>query len=148
MSNVPEGAQLSEDGQWWWDETNQQWNAVEGGDQSGGGGGGGSFADKFVQEMSQAGVTVDPADVPEADTLKPAIEYAQNYINGMDDKMKAGFDAATKDDPASIVLSDDDINVAPALKGLLQDFDETQGKTISELLELAKKACDAAAGSA
>ncbi|HEY7628167.1 MAG TPA: hypothetical protein VH761_13920 [Ilumatobacteraceae bacterium] len=29
MSNVPEGAQLSEDGQWWWD--GQQWQAVEGG---------------------------------------------------------------------------------------------------------------------
>lgn len=29
MSNVPDGAQLSEDGQWWWDGT--QWQAVEGG---------------------------------------------------------------------------------------------------------------------
>lgn len=28
MSNVPEGAQLSEDGQWWWD--GDQWQAVEG----------------------------------------------------------------------------------------------------------------------
>jgi hypothetical protein len=29
MSNVPEGAQLSEDGQYWWDGEN--WQAVEGG---------------------------------------------------------------------------------------------------------------------
>ncbi len=28
MSNVPEGAQLSEDGQWWWD--GNEWQAVEG----------------------------------------------------------------------------------------------------------------------
>ena len=29
MSNVPEGAQVSDDGQWWWDGEN--WKAVEGG---------------------------------------------------------------------------------------------------------------------
>jgi hypothetical protein len=39
MSNVPEGAQLSDDGQWWWDGSN--WQPVEGGDQGGGGGDGG-----------------------------------------------------------------------------------------------------------
>jgi hypothetical protein len=35
MSNVPEGAQLSEDGQWWWDDANQAWKSVSG--ESGGG---------------------------------------------------------------------------------------------------------------
>jgi hypothetical protein len=30
MANVPEGAQLSEDGRWWWD--GQQWQPVEDGD--------------------------------------------------------------------------------------------------------------------
>ncbi|WP_436497163.1 hypothetical protein [Actinokineospora sp. HUAS TT18] len=34
MSNVPEGAQLSDDGQWWWD--GEQWQPVEGTDGSGG----------------------------------------------------------------------------------------------------------------
>ena len=34
MSNVPEGAQVSDDGQWWWDGTN--WQPVEGGDGGGG----------------------------------------------------------------------------------------------------------------
>ena len=29
MSNVPEGAQLSDDGQWWWD--GEQWQSVQGG---------------------------------------------------------------------------------------------------------------------
>jgi hypothetical protein len=30
MSNVPDGAQLSEDGQWWWDDSSQTWKAVSG----------------------------------------------------------------------------------------------------------------------
>ena len=29
MTNVPHGAQVSEDGQWWWD--GEKWQAVEGG---------------------------------------------------------------------------------------------------------------------
>jgi hypothetical protein len=33
MSNVPPGAQLSDDGQWWWDGT--QWQPVEGQAQGG-----------------------------------------------------------------------------------------------------------------
>jgi hypothetical protein len=37
MSNVPEGAQLSEDGQWWWDGS--QWQPVQGGQGDAGGGG-------------------------------------------------------------------------------------------------------------
>ena len=31
MSNVPEGAQLSDDGQWWWDAEHERWKPVEGG---------------------------------------------------------------------------------------------------------------------
>ena len=30
MSNVPEGAQLSDDGQWWWDTEHEQWQPIEG----------------------------------------------------------------------------------------------------------------------
>lgn len=35
MSNVPDGAQLSEDGNYWWDGT--QWQSVHGGSQTGSG---------------------------------------------------------------------------------------------------------------
>jgi len=147
MSNVPDGARLSDDGQWWWDETNQQWNAVHG-DQQGAGGQGGGVADKFADEMAQAGVTVDKHELPDADTLKAAIDYAQDYLEGMDPKLKAGFDEASKDEAVAIALADDQVNVAPALSGLLKNFDNTPGQPISVLLTKAKQASDAAAQSA
>jgi hypothetical protein len=31
MTDVPEGARLSDDGHWWWDEAGQQWQPVQGG---------------------------------------------------------------------------------------------------------------------
>jgi hypothetical protein len=31
MTDVPEGARLSDDGHWWWDENGQQWQPVPGG---------------------------------------------------------------------------------------------------------------------
>jgi hypothetical protein len=62
MTDVPEGARLSDDGQWWWDESAQQWQPVpgaasasgssstggadeQGGDGSGGDGGASSSGD-------------------------------------------------------------------------------------------------------
>jgi hypothetical protein len=30
MTDVPEGARLSDDGHWWWDEAGQQWQPVQG----------------------------------------------------------------------------------------------------------------------
>jgi hypothetical protein len=42
MSNVPEGAQLSDDGQWWWDAEHEEWKPVEGGGGYGEGGSGDS----------------------------------------------------------------------------------------------------------
>jgi hypothetical protein len=30
MTDVPEGARLSDDGNWWWDENGQQWQPVPG----------------------------------------------------------------------------------------------------------------------
>lgn len=45
MTDVPEGARLSDDGQWWWDESAQQWQPVQGAaSASGSSGTGGSDA--------------------------------------------------------------------------------------------------------
>lgn len=49
MSNVPEGAQLSEDGQYWWDGS--EWQLVEGGE----GGGGGDHLEAEYPEGGRGG---------------------------------------------------------------------------------------------
>ena len=82
MSNVPDGAQLSEDGQWWWDGGN--WQAVVqdgGGDggQSGGDGGqsGGDGGDPRAAALAALGVaTIEdlPDDQRSAYINEPTIE--------------------------------------------------------------------------
>jgi hypothetical protein len=65
-SEMPAGAQLSEDGQWWWDDSGQQWQPVAGaGDASGGQGGqqgaaAFSFSDHGI--VDQIGVSDEAGD--------------------------------------------------------------------------------------
>ncbi len=71
MSNVPEGAQLSDDGQWWWDAEHEQWQPLEGGGGSGGSGdaGGGSGGDAGEQgapafDFDNNGLLMSPENTP------------------------------------------------------------------------------------
>jgi hypothetical protein len=87
MSNVPEGAQISEDGQWWWDGENWQQVSQEGG-QGGAaqGGEGGDRAqaradqglpqtleelstDQLKQVMGEATVSVEVVEADETEVL-------------------------------------------------------------------------------
>src|SRR5438046_1039963 len=68
MGGVPEGAQLSEDGQWWWDGTD--WHPV--GQQGGGGSDGGTGGDGGQQGTAEFafdnnGVLVSPDDLDNPD---------------------------------------------------------------------------------
>lgn len=57
MSNVPEGAQLSEDGQWWWDGEN--WQPVEGGE-----GGEGGEQGEAAFDFDGTGIRIDAENSP------------------------------------------------------------------------------------
>jgi hypothetical protein len=97
MSNVPEGAELSEDGQWWWDADNQTWQQVEGGGGDSGGGDAGSPGFDFVQ-----GIRIDPVSMgtPSAgEELKAAFQVINTgtaggqcvvtiYVDGSDSGVK------------------------------------------------------------
>ncbi len=70
MSNVPEGATISDDGQWWWDGEN--WQPVEGG---GDGSGGDELAPAF--DFGSNGLLMSPENSPvesEGEPLKASFE--------------------------------------------------------------------------
>lgn len=96
-----------------------------------------AFAEDFAQCMSQYGVTVDASAVPDADTLRQALEYAQQWFYALDPQMQTGFDAATTNDAASILLADPSVNAAPAIPGILNAFDNATGQPLSTLLQTA-----------
>jgi hypothetical protein len=101
MSNVPDGAQLSEDGHWWWDGA--QWQPVDGVPQSSqdtSAQGDYSHADQssHSDDPNNRQVAFDPSDFP---TL---MLYAQ--FDSFDDLARhIGIDTST-------LQSDDDLPVA------------------------------------
>jgi hypothetical protein len=97
MSNVPEGAQLSEDGQYWWDGEN--WQLVEGA-------GGNENSNAETTEVSAEDLTpvndtgVEPGDENLIDErLKPYFE--PDYDSVEDDASYAEQDAVMDDSQAT-----------------------------------------------
>jgi hypothetical protein len=96
-----------------------------------------AFADEFVQCMSQYGVTIDASAVPDADLLRQSLEYAQQWFYSLEQGMQTGFDAASTDERASILLADPSVNAAPAIPDILHAFDSASGQPFSTLLQAA-----------
>jgi hypothetical protein len=101
MTDVPEGARLSDDGQWWWDESAQQWQAVQAGasasgssssgaaDASGGDGGGDEGAASSGGDNGQAAARVAaglPASLHELtdEQRAPYLGEAQVSVESVD----------------------------------------------------------------
>jgi hypothetical protein len=96
-----------------------------------------AFPDDFVTCVSQYGVQVDAGSLPDQGTLQQALEYLQNWFSSLDSSSQAGVDAATTNEPSSVVFADSSVNLAPAIPGLLQAFDSAQGQPLSQLLQAA-----------
>ncbi|MEO8267202.1 MAG: hypothetical protein ABI706_16995 [Ilumatobacteraceae bacterium] len=100
MSNVPEGAQLSEDGQYWWDGEN--WQLVEGANDNANAGGndntGGEVSAEELTPVNDSGV--EPGDESLIDErLKPYFE--PNYDAVEDDYSYAEQDEVLDDSQAT-----------------------------------------------
>jgi hypothetical protein len=84
MSNVPEGAQLSEDGQWWWD--GNEWQAVQttgGTPESGESGGGGQGSPLFDFDSNGLRIDAESSPVPSAgEALKAAFAVCNTGTAG------------------------------------------------------------------
>lgn len=92
-----------------------------------------SFADDFVQCMSQAGATIRADSVTEQEHFTAAVQYIQSWLQGLDDYSREGFDAAATDNSVSNLLVD--AGIAPDLGGLMADFDALTGWPLTTLLE-------------
>ena len=98
MSNVPDGAQLSDDGQYWWD--GNQWQPVDqGSSDAPSGGPGGDVPGDIVIEYA------DPSDEDEIDAVDPndyPFLYAMVNASSFEDWLSSmGFDPSVFADESS-----------------------------------------------
>ena len=103
MSNVPEGAQLSEDGQYYWDGTD--WQLVEGAEGAAGtegtegaggeGGGAGDITAEELEPVGDSGAETGNEDLLD-DRLRPYFEPSSEGVE--DDESLAEVDATLDED--------------------------------------------------
>jgi hypothetical protein len=154
MTEIPADAPRSEDGHHWWD--GQTWQLVsEGGESAAGGaassassatpaehaGGATSFGETFSQHLAATNIHVDPATLPDANTIRQAVDYLDQWYQSLDEADKAGMDAVTTDDAVSRLLANE---VAPAIPGLLDAYDAAAGVPLSHLIAYTQQALTAA----
>ena len=100
--------------------------------------------EEFATQMQNAGVAVDPGQLPDEATLEQAIEYAKGWYDGLDARFKEGLDAVTSQFDGSTLLNDPTLNVAPAIHGLMQAFDQATGWSFGQAIYLAAQCMEAA----
>jgi hypothetical protein len=94
MSNMPDGAQLSDDGQWWWDGENWQPVAGNANDPNSNDGTSPEASQEDVQSVNDSGT--DPGDESKLDDkLKPY--FQPDYDNAPDDDSWAEVPEALDD---------------------------------------------------
>ena len=91
-----------------------------------------SFAESFVECMSNAGVHVDASSVTDESHFTESVSYVQSWFNGLDQTTRDALDAATTNDNVAHLLAE--ANVAPGIPELLAHFDAALGWPLSTLL--------------
>jgi hypothetical protein len=84
--------------------------------------------------MSDQGITISPGSVIDPDTFDQALQYLKSWYDGLEPTFKQAADqlSAANSGPAAALGQ---VNVAPALPGLLADFDNAIGWPTSTLID-------------
>jgi len=124
---VPEGAQLSEDGNYWWDGA--EWQPT------GNAGGGDGLADALAQQ----GVGIAP-EAADAGYVQQVAEHVNNWYEGLDENSRAIVDALSKQG-ADLLLADPEVGVVSESDPLITAF-SGNGMTLQESLQATNQALE------
>jgi len=142
MSNVPEGAQRSEDGHYWWDGS--QWQPVQ--DEQGGQAGqtGQDGATALHQALGQNGVNVDASAVDDHEAVHRVVYQLHQWYSALDQSGKAVVDQLCGDGLTHL-LADPEVGVVQEGHDFLYGLAST-GHTLGSALEASGAALQQAYG--
>lgn len=145
MSNVPEGAQRSEDGHYWWDGS--QWQPVQ--DTAGQGavqGQGQGGAAALHQALGQQGVNVDASSVNDHDAVHRVVYQLNQWYTALDGSSKAVVDSLCSEGLTHL-LADPEVAVVQEGHDFLYSLAST-GHTLGSALSASGAALQQTTGTA
>jgi hypothetical protein len=127
---VPEGAQLSDDGNYWWDGTDWQptGNAATGD-------AGGGIADALAQQ----GIAIAP-EAADAGYIQQIALHVNSWYEGLDENSRAIVDALSRQG-ADLLLADPEVGVVSEGDPLITAF-SANGMTLYESLSATNQALE------
>jgi len=97
-----------------------------------------AFAEDFVALLSEHGIEVDPAFLPEQETIRPSLENVQTWFDELNDAVREGFDEGSEEFAVCHLLAEPELDVAPEIPSLLEAFDQIAGQRLSGLVSIAQ----------
>ena len=131
---VPEGAQLSDDGNYWWDGTDWQptGNAGAGDAETGDGSG-------LADALAQQGIAIAP-EAADANYIQQMATHVNSWYEGLDENSRAIVDALSRQG-ADLLLADPEVGVVNEGDPLITAFSSTS-MTLQESLMATNQALE------
>ena len=130
---VPEGAQLSDDGNYWWDGSDWQ---PTGKAEAGNGGGG------LADALAEHGIAIAP-DAADASYVQQVATHVNSWYQELDENSRAIVDALSKQG-ADLLLADPEVGVVAENDPLVTAFSATT-MTLHESLAATNQALEQSA---
>jgi len=145
MSNVPEGAQRSEDGHYWWDGS--QWQPVEGeeGGQHGGSGGSGGGSEALVNAFAQQGISVDASAIGDPQQVSAVINHLNQWYSQLDSTSRTIVDSLSQQGLTHL-LADPEVAVVDESASQLLYAMASTGQSMEQQLVASNQAIQQAGG--
>lgn len=128
---VPDGAQLSEDGNYWWDGA--EWQPTGNADSGQGGGEG------LAGALAQQGIAIAP-EAADAGYIQQVAEHVNNWYEGLDENSRTIVDALSRQG-ADALLGDPEVGVVTEGDPLITAF-SANSMSLHESLQATNQALE------
>jgi hypothetical protein len=103
-----------------------------------------AFAKNVATLMAARGIEIDPAAIPDRDSMVEGLSTTRNWFDELDPAVREGFDEGSEEFAICHVVAGEDVAVAPGLAGVFEAFDRVTGRRFSQLLVATQEAVDLA----
>lgn len=98
-----------------------------------------AFAEDYAESLSERGINVDPATMPDRDAVETGLGNVQTWLADLHPAFREGFDEGSLEFAVCHLLATPELDVAPEIQAILEAFDQIAGQRLSELTSTAQE---------